>query len=93
MGNARQRPKRLAVKLAQIRAKLGLTQEEIRQRFNYGKGPRWAGHISEFERDIREPPLMVLLSYARLAGISTDVLIDDELDLPDKLPVKKRSAS
>jgi hypothetical protein len=25
--------------------------------------------------------------YARLAGVSTDVLIDDEVDLPARLPV------
>jgi len=30
----------------------------------------------------REPPLPILLRYARLAGISTDVLIDDDLKLP-----------
>lgn len=35
---------------------------------------------------MNEPPLPVLLSYARLVGSSTDVLIDDELDLPGKLP-------
>jgi hypothetical protein len=29
----------------------------------------------------REPPLMVLLAYAKLVGISTDVLIDDKLNL------------
>jgi hypothetical protein len=42
-------------------------------------------YISAFELGTREPPLPVLLAYARLAGISTDVLIDDELDLPKKL--------
>jgi transcriptional regulator with XRE-family HTH domain len=46
--------------------------------------------ISEYERGTGEPPLPVLLKYARLAGISVDVLIDDELDLPDKLPGKSR---
>ena len=38
----------------------------------------------------REPLLPVLLAYARLAGVSTDVLIDDELDLPAKLPAKPK---
>jgi hypothetical protein len=41
--------------------------------------------ISAFELGTREPPLPLILKYARVAGISTDVLIDDELDLPDHL--------
>jgi len=31
----------------------------------------------------RELTLLILLKYARLVGISTDVLIDDKLKLPD----------
>ena len=50
--------------------RLGLTDEFFRSR------------ISAYELGNREPPLPVLLKYARLVGISTDVLIDDELDLP-----------
>lgn len=88
MGNRRPRPRHLAVKLTQVRTKLGLTQEEMRQRLGYGKGARAAGHISEFERDLREPTLVVLLRYARIAGVSMEVLVDDELNLPDKLPAK-----
>ncbi len=38
--------------------------------------------ISKFERDLREPSLIIILAYARLIGISTDILIDDDLDLP-----------
>lgn len=44
------------------------------------------GHISEYESDKREPPLTVLLQYARMAGVQVEVLIDDELDLPNRLP-------
>jgi transcriptional regulator with XRE-family HTH domain len=46
--------------------------------------------ISRFETGTREPTYIVLLRYAREAGISTDVLIDDELDLPDKLPARPK---
>lgn len=28
----------------------------------------------------------MLLKYARLAGVSMDVLVDDEFDLPEQLP-------
>jgi hypothetical protein len=42
--------------------------------------------ISDYELDKSEPTLMILLRYARLAAVPTEVLIDDELDLPEKLP-------
>jgi hypothetical protein len=42
--------------------------------------------ISDFERGVREPSLAILLAYGRAAGVWVDVLIDDELDLPNKLP-------
>jgi transcriptional regulator with XRE-family HTH domain len=42
--------------------------------------------ISGYETGTREPPLPVLLKYAEVAGVWVDVLINDDLDLPDKLP-------
>jgi hypothetical protein len=44
--------------------------------------------ISAFERGIRVPPLPVLLHYARAAGggYHLEALIDDAMDLPEKLP-------
>lgn len=42
--------------------------------------------ISEYENGTREPSLMTILAYARLAGIHVEDLIDDALDLPAKLP-------
>lgn len=42
--------------------------------------------ISEFELGDAEPPLPVLLKYARIAGVNMEDLVDDELDLPAKLP-------
>jgi hypothetical protein len=55
--------------------------------------------ISEFELGNREPVLLMLLQYARVANVITDALIDDELDLPDQLPsparhdgIKRKSA-
>lgn len=90
MGSARRpKPARLAVKLAQIRAALGLTQEQMIERLNYSDSPLHTSYISGFETGEREPPLPVLLAYARCVGISTDVLIDDALDLPAKLTKAK----
>jgi transcriptional regulator with XRE-family HTH domain len=74
-------PKKLARKLTQIRKNLGLSQAEIVKALRYKASPLRASQISNFEQGKREPPSMLLLAYARLAGISTDVLIDDNLDL------------
>jgi transcriptional regulator with XRE-family HTH domain len=43
-------------------------------------------YISAYERGVREPPLPILLKYAQAANVYVDVLIDDKLDLPTKLP-------
>ena len=76
-------PKKLAKKLARIRQRLGLSQTEMVTALRYKASPLRASQISNFENGNREPTAMLLLAYARLAGISTDVLIDDKLDLPD----------
>lgn len=48
--------------------------------------------ISGYERGVREPSLLVLLEYARAAGVYMDALVDDELDLPVKLPASPKNA-
>jgi transcriptional regulator with XRE-family HTH domain len=84
---ARQKPERLAEKLIQIRTALGLSQNELIRKLDVDLTQN---RISEYETGKGEPPLPVLLKYARLAGVSTDVLIDDELDLPAKLAPKRK---
>lgn len=83
--SARPKPERLGEKLLAIRQLLGMSQTEmckaIGLKVNYSA-------ISNYEIGTREPPLPVLLRYARIVGISTDVLIDDELDLPARLHSK-----
>lgn len=78
------RPKRLAEKLLQIRSALGLSQSEMIRRLGL-EDTLTAPEISAFEIGRGEPNLLTLLKYARAVGISTDVLVDDELDLPSKL--------
>ena len=86
---ARPRQERLAGKLLRIREAFGISQTEMLYRL--GVEDLISYHqISRFETGTREPPYIVLLRYARVAGISTDVLIDDDLDLPDKLPGKPK---
>jgi transcriptional regulator with XRE-family HTH domain len=89
MGAPRQKPERLAEKLLQIRLALGLSQDGMLERLGLAD-EFFRSRISAYELGNREPPLPVLLRYARLVGISTDVLIDDELDLPAKLPARRK---
>jgi transcriptional regulator with XRE-family HTH domain len=84
---ARPKPKRLAEKLLQIRQALGLSQNEMIARLGVDLTQN---RISDYELDMGEPPLPVLLRYARVAGICVDTLIDDELDLPTRLPAKPK---
>ena len=95
---ARQRPRRLSEKLVQIRASLGLSQNEMVRRLGL-EGRLLREDVSRFERGVGgEPPLDLLLRYAR--AISTtgrgeflEALIDDEMDLPEMLPADHEKPS
>ncbi|HYX73009.1 MAG TPA: helix-turn-helix transcriptional regulator [Nitrososphaera sp.] len=78
---SRPKPRRLSRKLLQIRKNLALSQEQMAGKLTSKRSPVYPTHISEFERGKREPSLLVLLKYARVVGVSTDMLIDDDLDL------------
>jgi transcriptional regulator with XRE-family HTH domain len=86
---ARIKQERLAEKLLQIRLALALSQSEMLRRLGFEDVLDYK-RISEYELGKNEPPLAVLLSYARAVNVSTDVLIDDESDLPTKLPAKSK---
>ena len=88
MGHARRRPKRLAEKLLQIRLALGLSQTEMHRRLGVEDEIAYT-RISEYELDKTEPTLMILLQYARVAGVSMETLADDDLNLPTKLPARR----
>jgi transcriptional regulator with XRE-family HTH domain len=99
MGNARLKPDRLAEKLREIRVALGLSQTEMLRHLGFDESMKYA-RISEYEQGHREPNLMTLLAYARTAGVYVEDIIDDELDLPAKLPgnfrhqgLKRKSSS
>ncbi len=85
---ARQRPERLGEKLRVIRDALGLSQTAMVKRL--GDEGVAASQISEYETGKREPSLITLLQYARLVNVCLDVLVDDEADLPAKLPAKHK---
>jgi transcriptional regulator with XRE-family HTH domain len=77
MGHARPRPQNLAAKLLRIRLALKLSQPQLAQRL----GVRDYSDLSKYELNKNEPPLMVLLAYARLAEIPVENLIDDQINL------------
>jgi len=81
---SRLKPVRLAEKLIQIRMAFDLSQNEMIGRLGLADD-LIREELSAFERGLRQPPLVVLLRYARCIGISTDVLIDDEMELPERL--------
>jgi microcystin-dependent protein/uncharacterized protein YbdZ (MbtH family)/transcriptional regulator with XRE-family HTH domain len=79
------RPARLPEKLRQVRVALALSQSGmVRQLGVEDRIDR--SSVSSYEAGKREPPLIVLSEYARVANIHLDVLIDDEVNLPDILP-------
>jgi transcriptional regulator with XRE-family HTH domain len=85
MGAARPRPRRLAEKLGQIRNTLGLSQSELLRQLRVQDEIPYT-RISDYELDKNEPTLMVLLEYARVAGVHVEEIIDDRLDLPATMP-------
>jgi transcriptional regulator with XRE-family HTH domain len=89
MGRSRRRrPQRLGEKLIQIRQALDLSQEAMVDRLEDNDGLTQTS-ISGYELGDREPPLTVLLSYARLANVHLEVLADDKMDLPERIPSRK----
>jgi transcriptional regulator with XRE-family HTH domain len=89
MGYTRPKPKHLAAKLRRIREALGLSQSEMLRRLGFENVHAYT-RISSYELGRNEPPAMVLLEYARAVNVYVEALIDDELDLPARLPSAKK---
>ena len=89
MGYTRPKPKHLAAKLRRIREALGLSQSEMLRRLGFENVHAYT-RISSYELGRNEPPARVLLEYARAANVYVEVLIDDGLDLPARLPSAKK---
>jgi transcriptional regulator with XRE-family HTH domain len=87
---ARRKPKRLAEKLLVIRKAFGDSQNGLLRRLGLSN-ELTQSDVSAFERGTREPSLLILLRYASMAGVWIDVLVDDELNLPERLPSSPKS--
>ena len=92
----RPRPKRLGNKLRHIREQLmgGMTQAAMAKELirRGADSTLHSGYVADYENSrTREPSLLTLLAYSKASGLSVNLLIDDELDLPERLPSKKVS--
>jgi transcriptional regulator with XRE-family HTH domain len=90
---------RLGEKLLQIRLALGLSQSEMLKRLGF-EDSIFYNRVSDYELGKRVPPLPLVLEYARVASVHMEDIVDDELDLPAKLPgnvryqgLKRKSAA
>ena len=86
MGPPLPRQKNLGRKLRQIREALGITQPHMPA--HLGLPSMHPGRISEYETGERQPSLYTLLSYAAIAGVHLEDIVNDKVELPDKLPGK-----
>ncbi len=81
----RERPSRLGSKLIEIRKKLALSQNEMLRHLGLSD-KLTREELSAYERGVREPTLLTLLKYAQAAEVYVDMLIDDSVDLPERIP-------
>ena len=81
MGRSRRnKPLQLSHKLLAIRKRLQMSQTEMARalelKVHYSA-------VSNYELGTREPDLLIVLRYARLARVPMEVLVDDSLSLPE----------
>lgn len=86
----RMKPNRLPEKLRQIRERLGLSQNGLIRRMGFEEVLVQAS-ISGYESGTREPPLPVLLGYSQVSRVSVNSIIDDGMDIPERLPCRQMS--
>lgn len=76
----RERPRHLPKKLRRLRLEvLGMSQTEMCKALDLKVD---YSAISGYERGVREPSLVVLLKYARLAGCTMEDLVDGKIKWP-----------
>jgi len=81
MGRSRRnKPVKLSHKLLAIRKRLNMSQTQMARALELTVH---YSAVSNFELGTREPDLIVVMRYARLAGISMETIVDDQLNLPE----------
>ena len=82
MGRSRRhKPVKLSHQLLAIRKRLRMSQTEMARalelKVHYSA-------VSNYELGTREPDLIIVLRYARLADVPMEVLVDDKMNLPER---------
>jgi transcriptional regulator with XRE-family HTH domain len=76
----RNKPMMLSLKLLAIRKRLQMSQTEMARalelKVHYSA-------VSNYELGTREPDMLIVLRYARLANVPMETLVDDQLNLPE----------
>lgn len=82
MGRSRRnKPVKLSQKLLAIRKRLRMSQTEMARALELTVH---YSAVSNYELGTREPDLIVVLRYARLAGVPMEMLVDDKMNLPER---------
>lgn len=68
----------LGYKLRTLRRRHGMTTQELAQQLGTS-----SGYISMVENEQREPRTTFVFKAAQFFNVSTDVLLNDDLDLPE----------
>jgi len=76
MGHKRPTPRHLPAKLRAIRKNFGISQYRLAGSLHVGRT-----RLSEFEWGRRMPSWIVLIRYAKLARISLEFIVDDDISL------------
>ncbi len=76
MGHKRPTPQHLPAKLQAIRKKFGVSQYRLAGSLQVRRT-----RLSEWEWGRRMPSWIVLIRYAKLAGVPLEFIVDDEIDL------------
>lgn len=86
MGRQRRpQPKYLAKKLKAIREELGIGQLEMSKQLSRLAPTLDGAKVSKFERGEREPNLLEIVAYSKVAEVPADCLIDDAWSVKDLL--------
>lgn len=86
MAKPRWRPQGLPQKLLYIRRALNLSQSELHKALGFDDEEIPYNRISDYEKNKCEPPLPVLVEYARVARVHLEDIADDRVNLPENLP-------
>ena len=84
MGAPRRIPRKLGKKLLQVRSARDLTQSQMAESLSDKSVHVYKQDVQKFESNQREPSLIVLLRYSRIANMPMEFFADDEVDSLDR---------